>query len=322
MGAFDFTPYYRSTVGFARLPDMLDQSVRSEWPPYNTEKKGKDQYRITMTVAGFAADEIELVQLGATLLIIGQKSEQPELLHQGIPLSFKQSFSLADHVRVAGANVEHGLLMIDLVREVPEQLKPQRIDIGARAETKAAKPESQPKQIDMGGQKANLNHNCGPPPGPDREALIARMEMTRSFSYSKAAPSPTPSSVATIYNHPMDVTNNSTLTIAEKKAILASWISDARAVAPSLRRLDRGAVVPVDEIRQALVSLDEPMLGGRDTDRHQLLHFKRRRDAVAKWLRRIGSANRSRDTVMTIHHPPRRAWEKFFDLPSSPPMHL
>jgi molecular chaperone IbpA len=130
------------------------KNVRSDWPPYNIEKKGEDQYRITMIVAGFAPDEIELVQHEATLLVTGQKSQQPELLHQGIPLSFKQSFNLADHVKVAGANVEHGLLMIDLVREVPEQLKPRRIDIGARAETKAAKPESQPKQIDTGAQKA------------------------------------------------------------------------------------------------------------------------------------------------------------------------
>jgi molecular chaperone IbpA len=123
MRTFDFTPYYRSTVGFDRLFDLLDKSIRSDWPPYNIEKKGEDQYRITMTVAGFAPDEIELVQHGAMLLITGQKGEQPELLHQGIPLSFKQSFNLADHVKVAGANVEHGLLTIDLVREVPEQLK-------------------------------------------------------------------------------------------------------------------------------------------------------------------------------------------------------
>jgi len=154
MRTFDFTPYYRSTVGFDRLFDMLDQSIRSDWPPYNIEKKGEDQYRITMTVAGFAPEEIELVQHGATLLVTGQKTEQPELLHQGIPLSFKQSFNLADHVKVAGANVEHGLLMIDLVREIPEQLKPRRIDIGTRAETTTAKPESQPKQIDTGAQKA------------------------------------------------------------------------------------------------------------------------------------------------------------------------
>lgn len=99
MRTFDFTPYYRSTVGFDRLFDLLDQSIRSDWPPYNIEKKSEDQYRITMTVAGFAANEIELVQHGGMLLVTGQKGEQPELLHQGIPLSFKQSFNLADHVK-------------------------------------------------------------------------------------------------------------------------------------------------------------------------------------------------------------------------------
>jgi molecular chaperone IbpA len=139
---------------FDRLFDLLDQSIRSDWPPYNIEKKGEDQYRITMTVAGFAPKEIELVQHAGTLLVTGQKGERPELLHQGIPLSFKQSFNLADHVKVVGANVEHGLLTIDLEREVPEQLKPRRIDIGARADAKDAKSESQPKQIDTGAQKA------------------------------------------------------------------------------------------------------------------------------------------------------------------------
>jgi molecular chaperone IbpA len=86
--------------------------------------------------------------------VTGQKGEQPELLHQGIPLSFKQSFNLADHVKVIGANVEHGLLMIDLVREVPEQLKPRRVQIGTAAETKVAQQDNQPKQIDIGAQKA------------------------------------------------------------------------------------------------------------------------------------------------------------------------
>jgi molecular chaperone IbpA len=154
MRTFDFTPYYRSTVGFDRLFDLLDQSIRSDWPPYNIEKKGEDQYRITMTVAGFAANEIELVQHGGTLLVTGQKGERPELLHQGIPLSFKQRFSLADHVKVIGASVEHGLLTIDLVREVPEQLKPRRIQIGTAAETKVTQQDNQPKQIDIGAQKA------------------------------------------------------------------------------------------------------------------------------------------------------------------------
>jgi hypothetical protein len=99
------------------------------------------------------------------------------------------------------------------------------------------------------------------------------MEMTQSFSYSKVSPSPTPSPVATIYNHPMDVTKDATLTIAEKRTILASWISDARVGedAPSLRRLDSGAVVPGDEIRQAPISLDEPMLGSKHIDSHRAL---------------------------------------------------
>jgi molecular chaperone IbpA len=137
MRTFDFTPYYRATVGFDRLFDLLDKSARSEWPPYNIEKKGEDQYRITMAMAGFAPNEIELVQHGSTLLVSGQKGEpEGEVLHQGIPAaSFKQSFNLADHVKVVAANVEHGLLTIDLVREVPEQLKPRRIEIETRPST-------------------------------------------------------------------------------------------------------------------------------------------------------------------------------------------
>jgi molecular chaperone IbpA len=95
-----------------------------------------------------------LVQHGGTLLVTGQKGQQPELLHQGIPLSFKQSFSLADHVKAVGASVEHGLLTIDLVREVPEQLKPRRIEIRSTTEAKVAQQDNQPKQIDIGAQKA------------------------------------------------------------------------------------------------------------------------------------------------------------------------
>jgi molecular chaperone IbpA len=98
-------------------------------------------------------DEIELVQHGGTLLVAGQKGEQPELLHQGIPLSFKQSFNLADHVKVAGANLEHGLLMIDLVREVPEELKARRIEISSGNATKVAKQDNQSKQIDANARK-------------------------------------------------------------------------------------------------------------------------------------------------------------------------
>jgi molecular chaperone IbpA len=152
MRTFDFTPYYRATVGFDRLFDMLDKSVRSDWPPYNIEKKGEDQYRITMAVAGFGQSEIELVQHGSTLLVTGQKGEEQgsQMLHQGIASSsFKQSFSLADHVKVVGANLENGLLAIDLVREVPEQLKPRRIEIGSSGQTKLGDQGKDQKQIEQ-----------------------------------------------------------------------------------------------------------------------------------------------------------------------------
>lgn len=153
MQAFDFTPYYRSTVGFDRLFDLLDKNIRSDWPPYNIEKKGEDQYRITMTIAGFAPDEIELTQHGSTLFVAGQKGEQPEVLHQGIPLSFKQTFSLADHVKVVSANAEHGLLTIDLVREVPEELKPRSIQIRSGSDARAVRQEPQQKQVGAAAQK-------------------------------------------------------------------------------------------------------------------------------------------------------------------------
>lgn len=139
MRTYDFTPLFRSTVGFDRLFDMMDSSVRPDWPPYNIEKHGDDQYRISMAIAGFAPDEIELVQQGNTLLITGQRKtelKQQEMLHQGLASrSFKQTFNLADHVKVASADLENGLLVVGLVREVPEQLKPRRIELGSRTAT-------------------------------------------------------------------------------------------------------------------------------------------------------------------------------------------
>jgi molecular chaperone IbpA len=136
---YDFSPLYRSTVGFDRLFDMLDQATRVEpmtnWPPYNIEKLGEDQYRITMAVAGFAPEEIQLVQQESTLVVAGQKHREPEgvqVLHRGIATrAFKQSFNLADHVKVTGATVADGLLTVDLKREVPEALKPRRIEVAS-----------------------------------------------------------------------------------------------------------------------------------------------------------------------------------------------
>jgi molecular chaperone IbpA len=142
----DFTPLYRSTVGFDRLFDMLDSSVRPDWPPYDIEKIGDDRYLISMAVAGFSESELELVQEGNDLTVVGRKeTPQPErqLLHRGIATrSFKQIFSVADHVKVAGAKLANGMLAIELVREVPEQLKPRKIAIGT-----VAPPADEPKQI-------------------------------------------------------------------------------------------------------------------------------------------------------------------------------
>lgn len=149
---YDFSPLYRMTVGFDRLFDMLDQVSQFEpmtnWPPYNVEKQGDDQYRITMAVAGFYPDEIEVTQQENTLVISGKKHQdngQGEILHRGIATrAFKQSFNLADFVKVTGANLENGLLTVELKREVPEELQPRRIPIqlGA-ASLGSGKPQQQ-----------------------------------------------------------------------------------------------------------------------------------------------------------------------------------
>ena len=154
MRSLDFSPFYRSTVGFDRLFDMLDQASRTQpatWPPYNIERLAEDQYRIVLALAGFAPDEIELVQKENALLIAGQKHPDPEgveVLHRGIATrAFKQTFNLADHVKVTGANLENGLLLVDLQREVPEALKPRRIEIASVGGPKALPQDNQPHQI-------------------------------------------------------------------------------------------------------------------------------------------------------------------------------
>jgi molecular chaperone IbpA len=146
MAAFDFAPLYRSTIGFDRLFDLMDNSIRPDWPPYDIEKVDENQYRISMAVAGFSSDEIELTQVGPDLLVTGEKSANQgtrQMLHQGIARrNFRQTFKLADHVKVVAANLTDGLLSIDLVREVPEQLRPRRIEIGSQVTT-------EPKQINQ-----------------------------------------------------------------------------------------------------------------------------------------------------------------------------
>ena len=146
MKTLDFAPLYRSTVGFDRLFDLLDRSVRPDWPPYDIEKLNDDEYCISMAVAGFNQSEIEITQVGSDLQVIGQK-DAPEgdrqLLHRGIATrSFKQVFSLDDHVKVASASLDNGLLSIRLFREVPEQLKPRRIEIGQGSQKQIGQPSN------------------------------------------------------------------------------------------------------------------------------------------------------------------------------------
>ena len=157
--AIDFSPLYRSTVGFDRLVDMLDGATRgaepasASWPPYNIERVGEDHYRITMAVASFTPDEIELVQQENTLLVAGRKHPEPEgvqVLHRGIATrAFRQVFNVADYVKVSGANLDNGLLTIDLMREVPEVMKPRRIEIAASGIAKRVAEDNQLQQIEQ-----------------------------------------------------------------------------------------------------------------------------------------------------------------------------
>ena len=140
MTNFDLTPLYRTAIGFDRLADMLSTASRvdsSGYPPYNIESLGEDHYRITMAVAGFAEDELDIVSERNTLTVSGNKqdsaqSEDSELLYRGIATrSFERRFQLADHVEVEGARLENGLLHIELKRELPEQMNARKIEIGS-----------------------------------------------------------------------------------------------------------------------------------------------------------------------------------------------
>lgn len=136
MRSFDLTPLYRSAIGFDRLASLLEQRAESapSYPPYNIELVSEDQYRIVMALAGFSRDEIEIVAERDTLNVTGRKQKddvQRTYLHRGIAArDFEQRFQLANHVKVTTASFDNGMLTIDLVREVPEALKPRRIVIG------------------------------------------------------------------------------------------------------------------------------------------------------------------------------------------------
>jgi molecular chaperone IbpA len=146
MRHFDLTPLYRSTVGFDRLAQLLDSAtggdVETPYPPYNIERLGDNEYRITMAVAGFSTEEIKVDVKESTLTVRGEKKAETtengrQYLHRGIAArSFERRFQLADHVEVKGADLKDGLLNVDLVRNIPERMRPRTIPISTGAETK------------------------------------------------------------------------------------------------------------------------------------------------------------------------------------------
>jgi len=141
MDRFDFSPLFRSTIGFDRLARLVDSAARFDgaapaYPPYNIESTGEDSYRLTMAVAGFSRDEIDITVQENSLVISAKAQKEDEevngrYLHRGIARrAFERRFSLADHIKVSGASMDNGLLHVDLVREVPEEAKPRQIKIG------------------------------------------------------------------------------------------------------------------------------------------------------------------------------------------------
>jgi molecular chaperone IbpA len=153
MRSVDLSPLFRYSVGFDRLDELFDTAFRSNaqenaYPPYNIAKTGEDQYKITLAVAGFGEDDLEIVAKENMLTVRGKGAEADEAvyLHRGIARrAFEHRFQLADYVQVTGANLANGLLDVQLVREVPEAKKPQQIKIGSGA---------QPRVIENQGVKA------------------------------------------------------------------------------------------------------------------------------------------------------------------------
>ncbi len=152
MRHFDLTPLYRSTVGFDRLASVFDSlaSVDGDtptYPPYNIERRGENEYRISMAVAGFAEGDLNIEVKENAVTVRGErgeKSEETDYLHRGIATrAFERRFQLADHVEVKGANLENGLLHIDLVRELPETMKPRSVEINGGAKAKVIENQAE-----------------------------------------------------------------------------------------------------------------------------------------------------------------------------------
>jgi molecular chaperone IbpA len=152
MTRLDFSPLFRTAIGFDRLARLADTAASTSeantYPPYNIEKTGDDTYRLTMAVAGFGADDIDLVVQDNTLVVSGRVSgqaEKTEVLYRGIAgRAFERRFVLADHIVVEGADLKNGLLHVGLKRVVPEALKPRKIAIGSGAASQAIANDAQP----------------------------------------------------------------------------------------------------------------------------------------------------------------------------------
>jgi len=162
MRSFDFSPYRRSTVGFDRLFDFLEHNTREQadnYPPYDIEKLGDDRYRITLAVAGFSSGDIDITARQNLLTITGRKAESRNrdgnYLHMGIATrAFERRFELADFVRAEAADMKDGLLSIELVREIPDAMKPRKIEIGSgesrpiEVESRSSEQERQLESVD------------------------------------------------------------------------------------------------------------------------------------------------------------------------------
>src|SRR5688572_4081709 len=162
---FDFSPYRRSTVGFDRLFDFLESAGRSEqadnYPPYDIEKLSDDSYRITLAVAGFSQADIDITARQNMLVITGRKAENRNrdgnYLHMGIATrAFERRFELADFVRVEAAEMKDGLLSIELIREIPEAMKPRKIDINA-GENRTIDARDESRQAEESRQEEEAN---------------------------------------------------------------------------------------------------------------------------------------------------------------------
>ena len=145
MDGFDFAPLFRSTIGFDRLTQLLDAATHVDsgalsYPPYNIEATGENAYRLTMAVAGFSGEDLDVTAKEGALIVTGKARKEEDdtrYLHRGIARrAFERRFQLADHIKVGGASLDNGLLHVDLVREVPEALKPRKISIGTGANGK------------------------------------------------------------------------------------------------------------------------------------------------------------------------------------------